>query len=250
MKNYNEYSQHSVAMVNTLLLSNAITKIHRTNKITHLLETGTNIGLGSTKMYAEIFKSDLTPPEFITIEANWRSWRKARKNLNQYRFVKPIWGLSVEMKEALEFISVDDALNNPESYANIFIDGGVNPIAFYKNELSGEFGNSSFALINYINMFFENKDRKEYYTGDDLLRKYLTRFKKNTPLISLDSAGGTGLLEFNIVKEIMDNDKYYLILDDIHHLKHFRSYEEIKGNSGFEIIEVDEKAGWVFTKKI
>ena len=64
-------------------------------------------------------------------------------------------------------------------------------------------------------------------------------------LIVLDSAGGVGHMEFQITDELMKNKAYYLLLDDIHHLKHFRGYDIIKNRDDFSIIDASDKNGWV-----
>ena len=43
----------------------------------------------------------------------------------------------------------------------------------------------------------------------------------------------------------MKNKNYYILLDDTHHLKHFRGYEIIKNRGDFTIINASEKNGWV-----
>lgn len=249
MKSYNEYSHHSVSMVNLNNLTKILQDENKKNKIKYVIETGTNIGTGSTRMLAETFVKEDHHPEVFTFEANWRNWKKAKKNLKKYNFVKPIWGFSVPHKEASQFVKEDYALQHQDEFPDIFIDGGNDPLGFYLKELSGEFGITRFKSINYILKCFENKDKNINYSGEDLLRKYLIKYKKELPLIVLDSSGAIGFLEFKIVKEIMGNDQYYLLLDDIHHLKHFRSYAEIKQSSEYNILMIDEEGGWVFAKK-
>lgn len=246
MRSFDEYSLHSVTMVNIDRLTDVIQEENKKNKINYVIESGTNVGTGSTRMLAETFLHEDHQPEIITLEANWRNWKKAKNNLKKYSFVKPVWGMSVSTEEAIQFVKEDYALLHQDEFPDIFIDGGEDPIGFYTKELSGEFGNSRFKTFNYIMKQFENRDKKINFGGEDLLRKYLLKYRNDFPLIALDSAGAIGWLEFNIVKETMGTDKYYLLLDDIHHLKHFRSYEEIKQSSEFEILMVDEEGGWVF----
>jgi hypothetical protein len=43
--------------------------------------------------------------------------------------------------------------------------------------------------------------------------------------------------------------EYYLLLDDTHHIKHFRSLEYIKHNpKEFQVIEESAQHGWVFCR--
>jgi hypothetical protein len=49
----------------------------------------------------------------------------------------------------------------------------------------------------------------------------------------------------------MRNKSYYLVLDDIHHLKHFRSKEYIENHpEEFNLISMDIEAGWLIAKSL
>ena len=78
---------------------------------------------------------------------------------------------------------------------------------------------------------------------------YFFRFcaihKEHKPLIVLDSAGGIGYLEFQTVLKVMGNSEYFILLDDIHHLKHFRSARDIKTDKSFEILGLEQHHGWM-----
>ncbi len=249
MKPYEEDSLHSVSMVNIDNLKEIIKNENKRNKMKYILETGTYIGLGSTRMLAECFSGESSTPEIITLEANWRNWKNAKKNLRKYKFVIPVWGLSVPKEEALQFVKNDYAIQHQDEFPDVYIDGAGDPLGFYLKELSGEFGTTRFNFINYFLKILENRDKTINYRGEDLLRIYLRKYKDETPLIVLDSSGAIGLLEFNIVQNIMGKSPYYLLLDDICHLKHFRSVAEIKQNPEFRILMSDEKAGWLMAKK-
>jgi hypothetical protein len=155
-----------------------------------MIESGTFIGTGSTTMLAS-----LSPKKLVTIEADFLNFEKAVTNLAGFPFVTPYWGLSVKKDEALEFI----AQNNYEG--DFYVDS-EDPVAFYTNEV-------------------ETPCFKE-----DLLRHFLNQYKDSNPLILLDSAGGIGFLEYSVVREIMGSRPHTLVLDDIHHVKHYRSFEE------------------------
>ncbi len=249
MKSYSEYSEHSVSMVNIDKLTSLIREENKKNPIQYVIETGTYQGTGSTRMIAETFAPEANPPEIITLEANWRNWRKARKNLKKYRFVNPQWGFSVPNQEALEFVRGDYALHHQEEFPDIYIDGGSDPLAFYLKELQGGFGYTPYKLLNRVLKYFEHRDQKTHFQGEDLLRKYLSKYRKQSPLIMLDSSGAIGFLEFNIVREVMGDQEYYLLLDDIFHLKHFRSYDEIQRDPSFKILMLDQEGGWLFAKR-
>jgi len=249
MEQYTNKKTSSASMENISLLSDSLKHEIETNNISTVIESGTFKGLGSTKTIATVFEELGRTPDFYTLEASWINWKQAKMNLRKYSFVKPVWGKSVPYNEAVSFIKEDEVLKNHNNYPNIYIDGGNDPAAFYLKEISGEFGFSRFSIVNKILKRLEEFDRSKFYQGDDLLRKYLQRFKDRNPLILLDSCGGIGYLEFSILLEIMKDYPFYLILDDINHLKHFRSFEMIKDNPDFKIINLNKESGWVFAKK-
>jgi hypothetical protein len=79
----------------------------------------------------------------------------------------------------------------------------------------------------------------------NLLPSLIKKFEGHKMLLVLDSAGGVGHMEFQITDELMKNKNYYILLDDTHHLKHFRGYDIIKNRGDFSIINTSEKNGWV-----
>jgi hypothetical protein len=187
-----------------------INKIIKNNNIEEIVETGTYNGLGSTKVFAE------TNVPLITIETNTNNYNDAKNNLAQYKNVKFINARSLKKNDMMEFIKNDTFLFNKQ-YLNDcqILTDHEDPIGFYGRELNinGEIEeNVLFDLIN------NNKKQ----------------------IIFLDSAGGVGYLEF---LEVMKLEKNYLVnkhivLDDIFHVKHFRSYEYlIQHNIEFKILD-------------
>lgn len=83
---------------------------------------------------------------------------------------------------------------------------------------------------------------------ENIFKKIIPPIKYYSPLFLLDSAGGMGFLEFQKVNELMDNNSYFIILDDIHHLKHFRSYKEITENSSYTLLDKNLEQGWLIAK--
>ena len=225
-------------------LLNVLTECIDAEKVTAVIETGTYLGLGSTRTIAEAFLKTSLPNEFITIEANWSSWRKARQNLSQYNFVKALWGKSVAQQDAIRFISNDLVLKQHEKYPDIWIDDISDPGRFYIEEIMGKLGDDGHRDFDLVRTCL----KPFIYRGEDLLKKYLGRFRELKPLIVLDSAGGIGYLEFTIVLEIMSHHNYLILLDDIHHLKHFRSFQKISSDKKFTIIALNEEDGWVLAK--
>jgi hypothetical protein len=214
-------------------------------RTSHVLETGTYRGEGSTTFVSECFPKDCPPKLFLTIEANWISWWAAKNNLRRFPFVTPLWGRTVGVKRALRFIANDDMLRNHTQYPDIYIDEISDPIRFYSDEISGGFGGEAGSVKQKL---FWARDRIFHYAGDNLLEYHLGRIRTEKPLIALDSAGGIGFLEFSIVERAMREYSYLILLDDINHIKHFRSYAHVKQDPSFKIIGVDEQDGWLFAK--
>lgn len=176
----------------------------------HILETGTYLGNGSSQMLLS-----LNPEVFITIEANIEHWTEARLRLPNS--VQVIHGLSVNRNDANDFIKSDHVLNNHSLYPHIHIDGLHDPVEFYSKEVN--------------------------VSGpDSLLVSLLPTIADHNPIILLDSAGGIGLLEFQTVCSIMGERPFTLVLDDIHHIKHFRSVDAIQNDSQWSMIYKSESA--------
>ena len=226
----------------------ALERLFENEEIGAVFESGTFDGSGSTTTLAEAVKgSGKKLNGFFTAEADYKLYKKAKRNLAPYPFVTPLWGLTVRFDEAKQFVEEDEAIKKHEYYPEIFIDDVDDPQGFYLNELRGQLSKHHIrqSVLQKLRALFEK--RNDVFE-EDLFRKYLPAQAAQQPLILLDSAGGIGFLEFNLVKELMKNATYFLILDDIHHLKHFRSYRAIKENPRFAVIEENQMHGWVIAK--
>jgi len=226
----------------------ALDTLFLTNEIGAIVESGTYVGSGSSTMLAKsIIKSGKTIPAFITIEVDKSFYKKAVRNLAKYKFITPIWGLSISTAEAKAFIENDEAILHHEKYPDIFIDTLDEPASFYLNEVNGQLsrvGERSFfrKIKNLISP--SNKTSFE----ENVFERIIPPIKNVVPLFLLDSAGGLGYLEFQKVKTMMDGNTHFLILDDIHHLKHFRSYRDVSEDSNYQIIAKNLENGWLIAK--
>lgn len=234
MKLYSEFQNASIKMKDNFKLKNAISSLASKNKIQIIIESGTYLGNGSTKILAENFENI---EKIFTCEVNKEFYKTAKKNLKKYKNVKCLNGRTVPYKDAIDFIQNDSIFNELEKYPEIFIDDIINPREFYIKEIKG-FLNTRESLTN---RFFFNKN-------DNLLTHLIEKNIDKSMMIVLDSSGGIGFFEFKLVKEKLKNKPYYILLDDIHHLKHFRSYNEIKKNKHFKIIEEDYENGWALSQ--
>jgi hypothetical protein len=242
MRSYKEYRLASMRMADDGGLGPVLVRVIRDERITHVIETGTYLGTGSTRMLAEAFPRDRPPTSFVTIEANWNSWRTAKSNLEPYPFVTALWGRTVARDDALAFIRSDEALRHHERWPDVFIDDTRHPVKSYSRELKGRLGGRPRAWRDIADFV---RDRLRSYAGEDLLSKYLLEARAERPLVLLDSAGGIGFLEFQTVLRVMGGAAYTLVLDDTHHVKHFRSLEHMRRDASFAIVAESPEHGWV-----
>jgi hypothetical protein len=213
MKIYKDYQHASITMLEDKPFIEALKRF----KPSVIVETGTHLGTGSTKMLAE-----LRPKKLYTIECSYVNYSQAKENLKQFPFVECIHGLSVDSAEATKFMEM-----NPQIFEDdVFIDD-ANPIEFYTNELMG--------MLN-------GGERIEGMK-ENLLSELLPKVADENPLILLDSAGGIGLFEFFMVREAMGSKPYVLVLDDTHHVKHYRSKLLIEQDPMFKVVYNDDVHG-------
>ena len=230
-------------------LKHLLRKTISENKIEGVVETGTYDGLGSTTTVAEAFHaSDVTPKFFYTCDINLSKFKRARKNLTPYPFVNCLWGRSVKLDEAVEFMHGDEMLNHHEKYPDLFIDGVEDPVSFYLDELKRGFMFRKWAVGYYLKMSFYRLFGIAKYQGEDLLRRLLASHGEARTLVVLDSAGGIGFLEFKVVTEMMKNRRYWLLLDDIMHIKHYRSFEQIKADPSFRLLGHNASRAWALAQ--
>ena len=226
-----------------------------------IIETGTFLGTGSTRTLAEFFKS--TPPKaFTTIEGNWSFFQQAKTNLRAYDFVECRWGRTVKLESALDFVRSDPAIKNHHLFPDIWIDDVVDPAAFYTAELQGKMlhqrpqsplqklkAGARAKVVDFAK--WHNIGNIDFlWAGENLLSRLCLLHQAHRPLIVLDSAGGIGYLEFQIVENTMRGSEYVLILDDINHLKHFRSRRDIEASPDFKVLCIDDDQGWMMARHI
>lgn len=202
----------------------------RSHSISTVIETGTFDGTGSTKFLANLFtRLNMPPRAFYTIEVDFNFYLMAKVHLMDYPFVTPLWGCSVDIEQAADWMQRDDMLLHPDVYPEIYIDHTADAIKQYTQEVRGSSA---------------HRQRPEW-AGEGLLAKLLEQHKFDQPLIVLDSAGGIGLLEFEIVQDIMGLQPYWLLLDDVHHIKHYRSLQRIKNDLDFDVL-ISSTDKWAF----
>ena len=227
-------------------LINSLNDLAKKNIIKYIIETGTHRGLGSTTMLGNAFKNSSTLVSLNTIEIDYTNFSVAKKNLSHFSFINCCYGCSLDLNEAITYVKKDEAILYHEKYPEIFIDNAKDPINFYVNELEGKLNESSDSIIKkFLKKLLRPSKNSKINPQYNLLPKLIKEFYNDEMLIVLDSAGGVGHMEFQITDELMKNKNYYTLLDDTHHLKHFRGYDIIKNRGDFSIINESEKNGWV-----
>ena len=175
--------------------------------INEVVETGTFLGTGSTKVFADLGLN------VFTIECNPNHITHAVKNLEEYNNVCFIHGLSLKRERLVkDLMSMD------------FPDGGIydstRPKVFYMQEVLQP------VLVEDALSLFANNDKRQ--------------------LVFLDSAGGVGYLEFiefmwwplNIRRNKV------LLLDDVTHVKHGKSVQSLR-EWGFDVnVSQDGRFAW------
>lgn len=191
--------------LNSDLFANTITSLLNQYPTEEIIETGTFDGLGSTSIFAK------TGIDIVSIESCEDHYNLAKENLKNFSNVKLLLGSSLKYEEMENFILNDEIYNSEMVISKTLpIDGGEFSRNFYLSEVKG---------------FKEQKPEI-----DNLLFDLIDNTKKQ--LVFLDSAGGVGYLEF-LKFMSLEPEKLItkiLVLDDISHIKHYRSVVYLKHN--------------------
>lgn len=193
----------------------------------HIVETGTHRGTGTTRLLLnalaelkEIFRFNRLPiVTFTTIEVNNEFAEDAKRNL-EGTGVKVLVGLSVDRQKAKDVTLTDEWLQGrqPANAQETIASDHADP-SMYLTEL-GE------------------------GTEDKILEKVLPL---NRPLLCLDSAGSIGLFEFQEVVRLQPAP-FLLFLDDVDHVKHYRSRKAIESDSEHWTIHATD-GRWLIAEK-
>ena len=198
-------------------------------KIDVAIETGTYLGLGSTRFVAECFLAVAPPKRLVTCEVHFANWCRAKANLRAYPFVDCRWGSTVDVAAALRFLETDPMLIQHRNYHGIYIDDTEDPIGWYSRELRGQ--------LDFSHDVDVGADARNFlWDGENLLARLLETHRDQRPLVVLDSAGGIGWMEFQILLQQMDQRPFFLLLDDTHHIKHYRSLEHVRTAPDFNLV--------------
>ena len=189
-----------------------------------LIETGTYLGKGTTLIIARALQNaGLDGAEFHTIEVNPIHYAQALGNLDQAGLLNRVTlhhGLSIPRED----------LPNAEATRNSTIEGLEGLEIFVDHPQESR-------VVRYLQ---ETSHRCE----DDLLGQVLVGFDGKPDFVLLDSAGHMGYQEFcHLMRHVRGN--FYLMLDDVNHLKHYRTVQQIRKDPRFSLeIESPEKFGF------
>jgi hypothetical protein len=101
-----------------------------------VVESGTFLGTGSTRIIIRAFAGKL-PPKFYTIEVSDQLRRRAMENLSDTPVVECLWGLSIGKEHAREFLLNDPLLKELDPNLDIYVDFLPDPVGGYLKELDG-----------------------------------------------------------------------------------------------------------------
>lgn len=192
-----------------------------------LIETGTYLGMGTTRIVATALSdSCIYDATFISIEANPANYSKAVNNLHRE-------GLNVELMNAVSVPRImlpTIAKIERQLVHNVIADGLI--VDHEEHDRAARYFNET----NFPDV------------SDDGLGRVLRRFGYKPDFVLLDSAGHLGFSEFCYTIDLLDAP-CFIALDDVRHVKHFHSLERIKSDARFRIVaESDEKFGFCIAK--
>ncbi len=190
-----------------------------------IIETGTYLGTGTTRIIASALrKAGLFETKFYTIECNPKHYQQAVGNLAKSGlapFVTTLLGLSVPRALLPDMARIEEETVKNVEGDGIFVDHQEeNRAAFY-------YGETNFSEVS-----------------DDLLGQCLERLDYTPSIVLLDSGGHLGNVEFNYVVGKLKGE-CYVVLDDVYHVKHHKSFQQIKEDPRFTVItSSQEKFGF------
>ncbi len=167
--------------------------------ITKVIETGTYMGLGTTKAVLKGMREHEMEFEFYSIEVNPQYAKMAMKNNVGVKGLHILNGLSVPKSQ----LPTDATFNVPN---HVIVD--YKPHERFKNYMA----------------------EVSHNVPDCLLKVAIEKLDGIPELVILDSAGHMGLIEFKYLMSLVPHHEFYLLLDDIGHVKHYETLQLIKSN--------------------
>ena len=192
-----------------------------------IIETGTYLGTGTTLVIARALRElGLEEATFYSIEINPAHVRRAIENLAKHGFVVDILnGLSVPRALLPTVTQIEDAY-----VKHVLADG-----------LIVDHEEADRARLYHRETDFPN-------LPEDLLGKTLATFEFRPDFVLLDSGGHLGHVEFRYVIDKL-RGPCVIALDDIHHVKHYQSYRDMRADDRFDVmVASEEKFGFCIAR--
>jgi radical SAM superfamily enzyme YgiQ (UPF0313 family)/ADP-heptose:LPS heptosyltransferase/predicted O-methyltransferase YrrM/Flp pilus assembly protein TadD len=207
--------------------ASTVRELFRRIRPRRIIETGTYLGAGTTAIIASsLHDSGIRDAVFFTIEVNPLHHRQALVNIAQNSFdVIALNGLSIPRRLLPSAEEIEAECVNRVHQPGIFVD-------HQEHERT--------------RLYFDETNFPEL--PDDLLGKCLQKFDGCPDFVLLDSAGHMGNIEFNYLISRLKGE-CYIALDDIYHIKHYKSILQIQNDQRFNSISHSrEKFGWCIVK--
>lgn len=205
--------------------SKMIEQIFREKRPQKIIETGTYLGTGTTRIIADALRRlNIKDATFFTIEVNPDYHRTALQNLASQGLtplVTPLNGVSIPRRMLPELRDIEAQCVNHIEFDGIFVDHQEKQRSM---------------------LYFKETDFRQ--VPDDLLDKCLEHFDYRPDFVLLDSAGHMGNIEFHYVIDKLKKP-CIIALDDIDHIKHHKSFLQMQKDPRFTFIAVSrEKFGF------
>jgi predicted O-methyltransferase YrrM len=194
-----------------------------------IIETGTYLAQGTTRIIASSLRdAGLTGTAFYSIECNPKHYHQAQANLRQCGLqdhVRLLLGLSLPRVLLPTPDRIHEETVRNQWGGDIFVDHQEHErVALYHRETDFP------------------------YLPEDLLGACLESVDYRPDIVLLDSGGHMGHVEFKYLVERLQG-ACYIVLDDIFHIKHHRSFMQIQSDPRFTILAASrEKFGFCIAK--
>jgi hypothetical protein len=174
--------------------------------ITQVIETGTYKGTGTTRAVLDGMMAHGFEYEFISIEVNPQYASEATINNIHAKGLTILNGLSVGRPD----LPTDTTFNVPD---HIIVDHDpAMRSKLYKKEV-------------------------QFNVPDRMLAYAIQKMGGKPEMVILDSAGHMGFIEFKYLMDRVGDHSFYLVLDDIGHVKHYNSYQYVLSHpEQFEVL--------------
>ena len=209
--------------------ASAIRQLFAEHRPTKLVETGTYLGEGTTRVIADALRQlGIAKAQFHSIEINPSHLAQARGNLYRNGLASQVnlhHGVSVPRGLLPSLSEIERSTVREIEENDLFVDHREHERA---------------------TLYFKETDF--HGIPDDQLGRVLRGFGGRPDFVLLDSGGHMGNVEFNYLLSQLEGP-CWIALDDVHHIKHRRSLRQMQADPRFEIrVESNEKFGFCIAR--